>query len=502
MKISKKILLIIIGIIGIGVLLFTLNFYTDNLGSNNNTLVITMCTGDMRGLEIGVSPYVGYKHMPLILSDDTLPNQLSNWLPSFIKKHNIKKIIVVGPLSGYQIFNLEQYGIPVQQIGGNSKSEILTNIAENTNDKNNSSIIITASDPQAGVLGAYTKTPVFITANNSTYNSAQHLDDHYKDYIITHRIKQVIIVGDLPNSLKNEIMQCNTTVEQLNGKNSVEISMSINNKLKNEGYINNTTTAYIGFYGEIAAVIPNIISDHAILIENPSSNTEQAIAYLNNSHIKNVVLTRNTPSQYLQMEEMDCIDENVIEQLNNSNISIEQLVQNRTLDETTGLYDVKINAAERLYGVTENNGYKNINNNTKFETSEYPPLIQILQDNTKWQDSNNITVFITQNNNSTYIVQWNTIHPYKWVKISDTYYNVKSDNGYEYRWIKNNNTWYVYYKYNNYTYYTAKWTKNNDSTWTEQQRDYKYNWLYYNKEWFCISNNNSTIVYTLTKMGN
>ena len=82
-----KILAIIVIVVLLGI--FSTKFlYTDSMDIDNNTLVISVCTGNMRGLETGISVYAGYNKAPLVLSDRTLPQQLDSWLPSFIKKNN------------------------------------------------------------------------------------------------------------------------------------------------------------------------------------------------------------------------------------------------------------------------------------------------------------------------------------------------------------------------------------------------------------------------------
>ena len=266
---------------------------SDSIDADNNTLIISVCTGNMRGLEIGVSVYAGYNQVPLVLSDKTLPEQLNSWLPGYVKENNIKKIIVVGPMTTQQLIELYSMGVKVDHINDNSIASILTDIANNTPDKNNDTIIFTASNPIAGELGAYMKVPVFVTATNSSYNSSETLDKQYDNYIRTHNIQHIIIVGALPESLKNELYQYNIPVEEISGVTDVEVSMHVNDKLRSMGYLNNTTTAYYGFYGELPTIIPTIIKNNAMLIEDSSNNGNLA-NYLTDNNISNVVFTRNT----------------------------------------------------------------------------------------------------------------------------------------------------------------------------------------------------------------
>ena len=54
-----KILAIIVIVVLLGI--FSTKFlYTDSMDIDNNTLVISVCTGNMRGLETGISVYAGY----------------------------------------------------------------------------------------------------------------------------------------------------------------------------------------------------------------------------------------------------------------------------------------------------------------------------------------------------------------------------------------------------------------------------------------------------------
>lgn len=484
-----KILAIIVIVVLLGI--FSTKFlYTDSMDIDNNTLVISVCTGNMRGLETGISVYAGYNKAPLVLSDRTLPQQLDSWLPSFIKKNNIKKIVVVGPITAKQLLQLHMCGVEVKQVYGKSIPDILTKVADNTPTKNNDTLIFSASDPLAGVLGAYIKTPVFITATNETYNSADVLDTKYDEYIKTHNISHIIIVGNLPESLKNQLKSYNTTIEELSGRNSVDVSINVNNKLKSLGLLNNTTQAYYGFYGELPTIVPLVIQNNAMLIED-SSNHGDISDYIKENNVSKITLTRNTESDYIQMEESDYISSKIIDEFRENNIDTEFLTNNRTLDEATGLYDVKINSIENVKNHT-----KYINNTTTGKSMESnPPLIEMLN-YTSVVDSNNISANIT-NNNNTYNVKWSTIHPYTWKKISNNAYYATSNTGYEYFWNYDENTWTVDYKYNNTSYYQVKWIKNTDNTWTEMHPTNNYTWNYDGNKWACYKN--SQMIYYISK---
>ena len=250
MKKLTKISLLFVGIILLMIIL-TSTIYSDKMECDNNTIIISVCTGNMRALETGISVYAGYNRIPLILTDKTMPEQLNRWLPQYIRDNNITKIIVVGPVSAEQMLNFMKLRVEVKQVNGDSISQILTKIAENDDNISKDTIILTASDPLAGQLGAYTKTPVFITASNSTYLSSQNMDAEYIKYIEKHDIKKAILVGNMPETIKTQLKEHNISIEELSGQNSIEVSNVVNNKLKKEGYLNNTTTAYYGFYGEL-----------------------------------------------------------------------------------------------------------------------------------------------------------------------------------------------------------------------------------------------------------
>ena len=485
-KMNKYIKLMLIFLIILAVSSYLLsNFYTDSIDSDENTMIISVCTGDMRALETGISVYAGYKQTPLILSDKKLPEQLKEYLPEFIQQNNITKIIIIGPMNVDEIINLQRMVPEVKQVNGNTIADILTKIADNTHDINNETIIFTSSDPMAGLLGAYTKTPVFITATNSTYNSAQNLQDEYINYLETHQIKHIIIIGTLPESLTKQLREYDENLEIITGADSSHVSINVIDKLKKDGYLNNTTTAYYGFYGELPTIIPTVIKDNAILIEDSTSHAD-IISYLKENLIDTIIITRNQQTDYIQMEETDYISPEVIEKLEENNFNIEYLTRQRTLNEATGLYDMKIVTLEQITHNKKQLGELNSNNTLKSHNSikSNPPLISLL-DKDAWKDSNNITATVTHKSNDTIILKWNTIHPYTWTINNQNNYTQKSDNGYEYHWIKESNVWTEEYLYQNNTYYTVKWMENDDNTWTEMQPVKNYTWSYDGTTWYC-----------------
>ncbi len=466
---------------------------TDSINTTEKSIIVSVCTGNMRALETGVSVYAGYNEVPLILSDKTLPDQLSSWLPGYIKENNIDKIIVVGPVDFKQLLNFYMMGVNVEQINGNSISEILTKIADNTLDKNNDTLIFSASDHMAGLLGAYTKIPVFMTASNSTYESSKNLDSNYKEYIKTHNIKHVIIVGNLPETLKDDLKEFNLTIEELGGSSSTEVSKNVNNKLKSLGYINNSSVTYYGFYGELPTVIPMAVKNNAMMIED-SSNQGDVLDYLKENNVTSVYFTRNKESDYIQMEEEDYISSDIIKEFENNNISVNYLTKNRTLDEATGLYDMKIISAENMMN-------KNILNETADSyniVKSKPPLLEILN-YPNWEDSNNISVSTHENNYNNYTVNWSTIHPYQYIKNNETSYYITSNTGYEYIWTYSNLSWDVEYIYKNNSYYHVKWIENENNSWTEIHPDTYYTWQFNQDIWYCYDKS-SKLIYTIKKV--
>lgn len=481
-------LFVVLCICGIGIIHST---YTDHMTSTENTIIISVCTGQMRGLETGVSVYAGYNKIPLILSDKTLPSQLKNWLPGYIKENNITNIVVVGQLTPYQLFELSTIGVNIKQITGNNIADILTKIADNTEDKNNDTLIFTSSEPIAGELGAYMKVPVFIATQNSSYNSADYLDSKYVEYIKNHNIKHIIIVGSLQDTLKKQLYDFNISIEEINGADSLELSNNINSKLINEGYINNTNTAYYGFFGELPTIVPNVVENNAIMIED-SSNNGDIVEYLKQNNITELYLTRNTESQYILMEEPDYISSQTVKNLQDNNISVNMLVKERTLDEATGLYDNKIITAESIKNNTHDN---NIILNQTIVNQE-PPIISIIN-KSSGIDSNDISFNVTKNSNNNYTVKWDTIHPYDYIQINQTDYTILSDNGYEFKCHKSSDDkWVVDYYFNGTHYYNTTWIKNMDNSWNEIHFYQEYKWQFDGNVWYCL-NDNSKIIYHL-----
>lgn len=487
MKTAHKLLMLIIMASILSIITISTT-YTDTIECDNQTLIISVCTGEMRALETGVAVYAGIDKTPFILSDKTLPTQLSTWLPTYVEKNNITKIIIVGSITPQQLLEFMKLRVTVKQITGNNIADILTKIAKNNNQTSKKEIIITASDPLAGVLGAYKKIPVFITATNGTYQSSNTLSVEYKEYIQKNNIKKVTIVGNIPQTIKEELKNYNITIEEISGETSLDLSNNLNDKLKKEGYLTNTTTAFYGFYGELPTITPTVIQENAVMIED-SSNQGNIIPYLKENNISTVYILRNTESDYIQMEETDYINTDVINNLKQNNITIKYLTRPRTLDEATGLYDMKIMTAEYM----ENNTSIYATNNSSHIKKTQPPLIEMLEKQ-EIKDSNNITATVTKQNDK-HIVKWNTIHPYTWQKIDQNRYYATSNTGYEYIWIKQKNMWKVQYKYNGTNYYNITWKENSDNTWTETHEKQEYTWKYDGKNWNCYNQEKQLIYY-------
>ena len=225
-----------------------------------------------------------------------------------------------------------------------------------------------------------------------------------------------------------------------------------------------------------------------MLIEDSSNNGNLA-NYLTDNNISNVVFTRNTESDYLQMEETDYISSSVVQEFEENNMSINYMTNNRTLDEATGLYDMKMITAEDMEHPTSK-----INDSfTGDITENVPPLLSILN-YSNWHDSNNLSVEVN-NTDSNYTVKWSTIHPYSWIKYNNSSYYATSNTGYTYNWTYNQDRWVVLYQYNNKTYYNVSWIKNDYNSWTELQAYENYTWRYNGTKWACYDNNSNMIYY-------
>ncbi len=485
----------------------------DSIESNENTLVISVCTNDMRGLETGISVYASINDYPLILSDSMIPDELSNYLDVFIRENNITKVVIAGDLDYSQIFKFKSMNLEVEKINGDSISEILTTLAENSDNISNDTVIFTSSDPIAAILGAYTKTPVFITATNSSYNSAETLDSEYDNYLESHDISNIIVVGNLPDSLIDQLSTYNATIEQLTGPTSSDVSIAVNDKLKSIGYLEDSTTAYYGFFGEIPSIIPNVVKDNAYLIED-STGSSNVLDYLKMNNITDIIFTRNTESEYIQMEEQDYISSNITTMYEDNNFTVKYLTNKRTLDEATGLYDMKINtlklsenhqennnSTEKIGIFLYNNNYNRTTNDNRDDynlindniTRQLPPLLSLLS-YPSWIDSNNISLSIIDNGNNL-TAKWSTIHPYTWIKVNDTYYISKTNTGYDYVWSYDDSKWNVDYYYNNSSYYHVEFIQNNSDSWTEVEPHANYTWKYEYSTWNCYDNSSNLVYY-------
>ena len=289
-------------------------------------------------------------------------------------------------------------------------------------------------------------------------------------------------------TLKDQLHESNITYEEITGSDSVELSYNVNNKIKSLGYLNNSRSVYYGFYGELASAVPLCYANNAMLIED-SSNMGKTNEYLKDNNITDIYFMRNAKSDYIMMEEEDYISSSIIKSLEDDNFKLHFMTNNRTLDEATGLYDVRINSAQKHE--TNNIHVENLQPQ-KINT---PPLLEILN-HTKIRDSNNITANITQQNTTTFKIEYSSIHPYTYTMIDNNTYHITSNGEYEYIYQKNNNTWHVSYIHNNTTYYNTTWIINNNNSITEIQDNTKFTWYKNQDMWICYLNN--TPVYTIT----
>lgn len=76
---------------------------------------------------------------------------------------------------------------------------------------------------------------------------------------------------------------------------------------------------------------------------------DEAVDYLTTAGIDDVIITRNGPADYLQMEEPDFVSSRFIDRLHAAGIDTSSLTNFRTINEATGLYETKMMAAELLY---------------------------------------------------------------------------------------------------------------------------------------------------------
>jgi putative cell wall-binding protein len=464
--------------------------------NSTNTIIILSSTGDMKGLEVGVAAYAGENGIPLILASNTLSYPINEWLPLFLKKLNIKKVIWIGPISKWQFYSLKLLNLKFEQVNGLSKAQILTELAEK-NFKSVDTVIITTSDPSASLLGAVIHAPVFIVAAPAEYSSLNEMPLEYDNFISQYHVKNAIIVGPVSSNIIEDLKSKNLTVEDINGNDSYQTSTMVSDQIiaiqKNRGV--KVNSAYCGFYGELPSIIPLAVKNHSIIIQDPTIHMDETITYLKDNNISNAIITRNGPADYLQMEEPDFVSSKLTSKLISNGIITSSLTNFRTPDEATGLYETDINAAELLFNSSEiknsripldiNIGYNQISN------SEYPPILNMILTGGNWNSNTGSELTIKKIGLNQWYYDWKGVHPYIWTENGENWF-CNSDSNYSWNWSYNvvNTTWTVNYLSCGKIYYTVYWAKNGD-TWEEIHPEGSFDWKLLENSWICTKNGTS-----------
>lgn len=494
---------------------------------NNDTIIISASTGDMKGLEVGVASYAGKDGMPLILASNTIPYPLNEWLSSFKGSANIKKAIVVGPISDWQIYQLKLLNLKVEQINGSTKAQILTEMAEK-NYKSVDTVIITAADPSASLLGAVMNVPVFVVAEPGNYSSLNEMPPEYNSFIDQYHVKNAILVGPVSSPIIDDLKSKNMTIDEINGNDRFETSTLVSDRIiniqKSRGISVNST--YCGFYGELPSIVPLAVKNHSIIIQDPTIHMDETVAYLKANNITNATITRNGPSDYLQMEETDFVSSTLTSKLQSAGITTSTLTNFRTVNEATGLYETKMMAAELLLGTGDlwgsssplgnadllNNSidlFNRYNNYNRILDSRYPPMLDIILRGGNWNSNTGIQLNVIQIGTNEWYYSWKGVHPYIAVNDADNWY-IYSGNKFSWHWSRNssnvsrngldsgssNDNWTVEYLSDGKVYYTVYWVKEG-YMWKEIHTEASYNWKHVGNSWICTrdGSNQSFVLY-------
>jgi len=201
---------------------------------------------------VGVASYAGKEGIPLILTSQTIPFPLNEWFSLFKDRANIKKVILIGPVSSWQVLSLKLLNLNVERIDGSSKAEILTEMAEKAY-KSQDTVIITSSDPSASLLGAYMDVPVFVVAEPGEYVSSDTLEPEYESYISDNNIKRVIVVGTVSQGIIDNLNSKDIQLEKIGGDDNFQTSVLVSDRIRDilgQRSVE-VKTAYAGFYGEL-----------------------------------------------------------------------------------------------------------------------------------------------------------------------------------------------------------------------------------------------------------
>jgi hypothetical protein len=295
------------------------------------------------------------------------------------------------------------------------------------------------------------------------------------------------------SNIITDLKSKNLTVEEINGNNSFETSLKVSDKIIEIQRARNITinSTYIGFGGELPSIIPLIVKDKALLIEDPTNHVDEMVSYLKKNKIKNVVITRNSDSSYLQMEEPDYVSTKVADNLKSNGIETSYLTNFRTVNEATGLYETTMISTELLFNNTTNQGdqISNVDDkltNGKITISQYPPLIDITLKGGVWKSNTGNLLSVNQIGLNQWSYVWKGIHPYTWKNNSGSWY-CSSNSIYNWNWSEVNNTWTVNYLSNGNPYYKVYWVKKGE-LWEEIHDEGSYDWRLIGNSWICTNN--------------
>jgi putative cell wall-binding protein len=498
--------------IGVLILCFLINSVTTDESFNgfsgevNDTVIICSATGDMKALEVGVASYAGKEGIPLILTSQTIPFPLNEWFSLFKDRANIKKVILIGPVSSWQVLSLKLLNLNVERIDGSSKAEILTEMAEKAY-KSQDTVIITSSDPSASLLGAYMDVPVFVVAEPGEYVSSDTLEPEYESYISDNNIKRVIVVGTVSQGIIDNLNSKDIQLEKIGGDDNFQTSVLVSDRIRDilgQRSVE-VKTAYAGFYGELPSIIPLAVRNNSIILTDPTIHMDEALDYLTTVGIDDVVITRNGPADYLQMEEPDFVSSRFIDRLHAAGIDTSSLTNFRTINEATGLYETKMMAAEVLHGTGLLWGDKGLDpsltllDSVRTVTTDYPPILDTVLKGGNWGSSTGSQLTVKQIGLNEWYYQWKGIHPYIWQKINDDDWYCYSGIQYSWHWIhanktehgiltdSTNDTWTVEYLSDNQVYNRVYWVKKGN-IWEEIHSEASFNWKKELNSWICYQN--------------
>lgn len=510
-----KLLPVLLLIIVIFIIFITVSPYftpqknISGFNGTNTSLIICYSTGDMKGLEVGVASYAGNEGMPLILTSNSIPYPLNDWLIQIIEQAHIQKVIVVGPVSQWQINSLKQNNIEVESISGTTKAEILSELAEK-NYKTLDTVIITSSDPSASLLGAYMDVPVLVVADPGKYTSSDVLAPEYENLLDEYNVKKVIIVGSVSDDIKMKIEEKKIQIDYLKGDDNYKTSQLVSDRiidlLRQRGVV--VKTAYCGFYGELPSIVPLAVKNNSIMLIDPTLHMDDAVNYLKTNDITQAVITRNGPADYLQMEEPDFVSKTFTNMLNSSGINTISITNFRTINEATGLFETKMMAAEELLAIGPNKIYKNeiytnlltIDQIFAIKETQYPPYLDIILKGGNWETSTGSKLTILQLGPNQWYFGWKGIHPYIWNRINNDEWYCYSGSQYSWHWTHVNKSenqsnqnklkdvWTVEYLSNDKVYTKVYWVKKGE-LWEEIHTEATFIWQYEGK-WICSQSKN------------